>query len=1078
MAYTYDQIIQAYTALHVGKAPDKATADSLQMTANLNASGQVSDAQVLNILMNGADSTTAVAVMSYQFFTGKSPTAAGLTYLVNSPINTSDLNDGYYAKFNIENRYINFAANLGLYGEGATAFANKYGAMDFNTYVASIYQTIIGRSYAEAASINVDAAIAYLISTKDAVLQTVREAGLVTANSSAAQIDLAVKAAMSGLVMAAAIKADVGLYAAATDNFMVALTQGNAVYNTDITVSYKPSYDTPAHGTGSAIDRAPTVLPNPVTTTPPVVATPLSFTATAGTDHFTGGALNDTFTVAGANYSTSDTYDGAGGNDTLTITGAGALTLGTFSNITNIETVNITNTTGITANLSAMTGVKTMSITAVGAANMTLVRTVPTDVTMTVTNQGGNQARLVYGHNQTVNLTGATTGTVQVSSAYQGSDINLGDVVVTRTTTGAVNAGQIEVTGGGTIKVNQIATNAANTTQTNGSVIVTGSVGATYIEVNNPTPVSGAGTAAIVGNNVYVADWGTFVSGGTSLGTLTTVKVDGFANNLQVDANNLRNLTLAHGSSDVNINNNGNLATGYATTLNATLNATAIGIFSDNLTSSQYTTLNIVTGATASSVASLQFDLVTALNISGASKLTISDFHNAPQLHTVTVTGSAGLSGDLSGASFTSVNASGTSGANTVTIDGQLASYSGGSGVDIVTLTNSIGRKAITLGDGNDFLDISAVGGYGGGASYNGGAGTADVLKLTAAHAAGGVGALTSNFERLEITGATNQTINLADFGAIDHVTTGGGNGLTLNNFGAGHTLTLNAAGTAYTIGTGGLGGTSDAISLQLTSGSGAGVAFATTGITATGIEIVNITTADTQSTPTGGFLDTVKWLDNNVKTITVSGNAGLNLTAASTALTTVDASGVTLGGFTWTAGALAGAATVKGSATGTNNLNLDLALGAVTYTGGSGVDQLAVNDQANVLNVGSGNDVVTVNYANAASNSVFTSIIGFGVGDSLLIGSQNGAAAPSANLGAAATGGTFAALLNNAASGDGSGTSIMSWFTLGTDTYIVLDSSNSNAFAPGIDIVVKLTGMTGINLTGHAIGGGGLLTI
>jgi len=1076
VAYSYDQIIKAYTALHVGKAPDRATADSLILTTSMNQSGQLSDAQVVSILVNGADDTTAVAVMSYQFFTGKSPTAAGLTYLVNSATNTTDLNDGYYSKFNLENRYINFAANLGLYGEGATAFASKYGAMDFNTYVASIYETIIGRSYAEAASVNVDAAISYLIGTRDAVLQTVREAGLVTANSTAAQIDLAVKAAMSGLVMAAAIKADVGLYAAATDNFMVALTQGNAVYNTDITQTYKPSYETAAHGTGHAVDRGPTTLPNPVTTVPtgPVAQ---SFTASAGVDHFTGGAANDTFTATDLTYNTSDTYDGGAGNDTLTITGAGALTLGTFSNVTNIETVNINNTGGITASLTGLTGVTTMGITAVGAANVTLVRPVPTDVTMTVTNQGGNQARLIYGHNQTVNLTGATTGAVQVSSAYQGSDINLGDVVVTRTTTGAVNAGQIEVTGGGTIKVTQIATNAVNTTQTNGSVIVTAAAGGTYVEVNNPTPVSGAGTAAIVGNNVYVGDWGTFISGGTSLGAMTTVKVDGFANNLQVDANNLRNLTLAHGSGDVYVNNNGNFAAGYATTLNATLNATTIGIFSDNLTASQYTTLNIVTGATASSVADLQFDVATALNISGASKLTLASVANSTQLHTVTVTGSAGITADLSGASFTSVNASGTSGANTVTIDGQLASYSGGSGVDIVTVTNSIGRKAIALGDGNDFLDISAAGGFGGGASYNGGAGTADVLKLTAAHAAGGVGALTSNFERLEITGATNQTINLADFGAIDHVTTGGGNGLTLNNFGAGHTLTLNAAGTAYTIGTGGLGGASDAISLQLTSGTGSAVGFATTGITATGIEIVNITTADTQATPTGGFLDTVKWLDNNVKTITVSGNAGLNLTAASTALTSVDASGVTLGGFTWTAGALAGAATVKGSATGTNNLDFEAAHGAVTYTGGSGTDTIMVNGQANVINVGTGNDVVTVNYANVASNSVFTSIIGFGVGDSLLIGEQ-GAGAPTGNLGAAVTGATFADLLNAAAAGDASTGAIMTWFTMGTDTYIVLDSSAANTFQPGFDVVVKLTGTTGINLTGHAIGGGGLLTI
>ena len=475
MAYTYDQIIQAYTALHVGKAPDKATADSLQMTANLNASGQVSDAQVLNILMNGADSTTAVAVMSYQFFTGKSPTAAGLTYLVNSPINTSDLNDGYYAKFNIENRYINFAANLGLYGEGATAFANKYGAMDFNSYVASIYQTIIGRSYAEAASINVDAAIAYLISTKDAVLQTVREAGLVTANSSAAQIDLAVKAAMSGLVMAAAIKADVGLYAAATDNFMVALAQGTAVYGTDITLSYRPTFETAAHGNGKPVDRAPTFLPDPVSTTPvtpPPAPIVTSFTLGAGANNITGSALDDTFTATAATVHSGDILNGGGGNDVLNINSTGTLNIPAMT-VSNIETVNFTSA-GLFRWISNAnwTGVQTVNATGVGSFYVELtgagIRSVA-NVNATVNAQGTNMTTIYGGHNVTATINGGGIGDSEITNVT-------GNINITRTNVGDSIHGYVYAQGnassdGTTVVVTQISdlTGVANgSTQTNG----------------------------------------------------------------------------------------------------------------------------------------------------------------------------------------------------------------------------------------------------------------------------------------------------------------------------------------------------------------------------------------------------------------------------------------------------------------------------------------------------------------------------------------------------------------------------------------------------------------------------------
>ncbi|MFI3121203.1 MAG: hypothetical protein QX203_14605, partial [Methylococcaceae bacterium] len=283
--------------------------------------------------------------------------------------------------------------------------------------------------------------------------------------------------------------------------------------------------------------------------------------------------------------------------------------------------------------------------------------------------------------------------------------------------------------------------------------------------------------------------------------------------------------------------------------------------------------------------------------------------------------------------------------------------------------------KAISLGAGDDSLTW-ATGAANPTAAISGGDGT-DTLAITAALAATASGSTTfaglvTGFEKLTLTGATNQTIDLTVLGGYTGVTTSGGNGLTLSNLASGGSLTLTAAGTAYTIGNSAFtAGTNDIVNLTLTDGSGAGVAFASTGITASGVETFNITTVDSQATPTGTFNDSVNLLGNSVKTITASGNAGLALTATSTALTSVDASGVAATDinpdFAWTSGALAAAATIKGSATGTNTIDASLATGgAVTYTGGTGADNFtATNGKANIITLGNGTNSATVSSGN-----------------------------------------------------------------------------------------------------------------
>jgi hypothetical protein len=81
---------------------------------------------------------------TYQFFAGWVPLAEGFEYLIDCDENPCDLNDPYYAQFNQENRYINFASNLGTEGVGAATFEQKYGALSFEQTVKAAYREVMG----------------------------------------------------------------------------------------------------------------------------------------------------------------------------------------------------------------------------------------------------------------------------------------------------------------------------------------------------------------------------------------------------------------------------------------------------------------------------------------------------------------------------------------------------------------------------------------------------------------------------------------------------------------------------------------------------------------------------------------------------------------------------------------------------------------------------------------------------------------------------------------------------------------------------------------------------------------------
>ena len=1061
MAYNFDQLTLAYKAIHGGVAADAATQANLQLVAMLSANGQLTDAQILTNLLNGADSTTALAVLSYQFFTGKSPTAAGLTYLLNSPTNPTDLNDAYYSKFSLENRYINFAANLGIAGEGATAFATKYGAMSFSDYVASIYQTIVGASYATASGIDPAAAIASIISRKDAILATATSAGMITPNMTAAQIDIAVKAATAGYLLAEAIKADVGLYAAAANNFMAALASGTAVYNTDITKTYAPVIESVAHGTGHAADRGPN-LPATATPTEPTAPVSLSLVLTTGVDNAVGAAAADTITGTHLTFNGTDVIEGGAGADTLTVTASGG---GSYimpaASVSGVETFNLVNTGDTSANTTSWTGLTQLNATTGGSTVLTTATT--TNIAATVNGQGALPVVLNGGQTVSVTANGVTTGTIDIG----GTTAPTGAITVNRTTTGAVAAGAITVNGGTTVSVTQASSNTSGS-QTNGAVTVNGGTSTTSVTVKADKAGANGLGGTVAGNTVTIHDVN---AGAAALGKITAVDIDGYTT-ATIQDSALTTLKLANGSGNIVIDNSG--ATSPATTLNLTLNGVTGGILDD---ADKYATLNVTTGATASTLANITDTALTTLNLGGASRLTLTSASGMTTLNTINITGAASLTATLSSTAITTIDASGSSGSNILTFRPDHATFLGGSGADTLTTVNGVINTNSALGGGDDTLIfLNSVSGTG---SISGGSGTDTVaLDINVAQTLSGSNAfagLVTGFEVLRIdlnflfvgdyTIDVGMLGNFASVVVTDDLLIMGAHNFELTNFASGGSLTLMgdlaAGGSVVLTNSAFAGGTNDTINLTL---SKAGLQDIGALLTS-GVETINITTKDTSASPTGAYFDKAPITDSALKVLTVSGNAGLDLgTLNTTHLTTLDASGLTLGGLIVTLGASASAVTVKGSATGPNTVVASALTADVTYTGGSGVDTLTLSDGHNVLTLGGGHDVVKIQFA-AADPANTTTINDIATGDSLtFVGTTSALASLGAavNVGAA---GSLAQALDLAAAGSGSmGATQLTWFQYGGATYVVADVNAGASFVAGSDFVVKLTGLVSIS--------------
>ena len=600
-----------------------------------------------------------------------------------------------------------------------------------------------------------------------------------------------------------------------------------------------------------------------------------------------------------------------------------------------------------------------------------------------------------------------------------------------------------------------------------GTVLALASTGATAL-----TDVIFTGTApvaALTSDNV-VAYNTVAIANGAGLNTITSAVVNGYA------AANLGSVGVAGG--DLNALTALTLAnslTGATAALEST--AVALGLTVNNIRGTvdlgtSVKTLNLSTTGTSSTFGLINSTGITTLAVAGSTSANISGSINGlDALTTVTVSGTAGLTlqtatgANIVSDTLTSVNTTGTTGSVTSAINGTLATYTGGAGVDSLTLLGGTAlTKAISLGAGDDRLTLG-VAVTGSTAALSGGDGV-DTLSLSAANAVviqGTKQAFITEFERVELTGqlAVATAINLSNLGFTNFVTTTGNTALL--------TLTeLNSNGTVIATGdalvdigvAGALANTADVVNFQLNT---TGNAAAT--VTAANVETVNISTSDTQAAPQALNVDTLTLTAAAATTlnVTVGASTSLNLTlTGSTAVTTINAS----------------------ASTGALTVSTMIPTGVVTVTGGAGADVLTSVGAGDVLIGGAGNDILTgddrTTLTGGLGNDSFvlnrpTTLNSYSTVTDATAGDVFRLTAGTAFVSAAVIQGgnavfqDFANAAANMFSGINGGNTA-GYFQFNGNTYIVRsgDVIANNGFVDGVDSIIEIRGLLDLSVASY----------
>lgn len=524
---------------------------------------------------------------------------------------------------------------------------------------------------------------------------------------------------------------------------------------------------------------------------------------------------------------------------------------------------------------------------------------------------------------------------------------NLSTIRINGTTTG--NAGNTtlnlnNVMPDGTINFFDVSATAA-TDDNFGTVNITLAGSSTGDSLNlNFSGQNNSGTdASNTTGNITVNGAETVVVTGTSK-DVTAGATDPFDHNLTLN-----------GANNVTIKGDTGAVTTIAggATLNLTLEGTDLSS-TETIVANTATTVNItlvddngLDGA-ATNNSNLSFTAATTVTIAGDDESGADIKWNVTNATTIDASGNQGeiefdtplddsvLAAAGGGASYTFTGG-----------EGEEAVRFGNIGAVTTSGTNAgLGLQGtVDLGGGDDEARLLGSGAINGG-SLNGGDGE-DTLRVTFAIAAAtaDISANLSGFEvlRLDTPTGTN-TVDVANFGGIDHILVFGnasntGNN-TINNVVDGTTLSLTSTGTSDNFGTISVSGATGTLNVELNG------LFSSGGVDDGTVHVIDATTVNVTTNATDVAAPAsspfAQRLDlDAATTLNISGNAGIDLTAAGNDIalvTLLNASGVT------GTGALGA---VKVTATASN----------VSFTGGAGDDALTGAAGADTLSGGAGND-------------------------------------------------------------------------------------------------------------------------
>lgn len=497
------------------------------------------------------------------------------------------------------------------------------------------------------------------------------------------------------------------------------------------------------------------------------------------------------------------------------------------------------------------------------------------------------------------------------------------------------------------------------------------------------------------------------------------------------------------------------------TTLTATLgaaqatatlsNTAAVGDATFSIAGAKLETVSVSTDKTATSKTLQVTDTgntTKTFNIAASAAAAVNVTSTAVENINVTGAGAVTLTAGTA-PSKTLSSANSTGGVTYAATLGADVLFTGGAGKDSIVFGAT--TKAQTMGAGDDVAELTVALGTGG--TVDGGEGV-DTLKMTATLAATlddntDFNAKVSSFEKLHVTAATNQTLNLTNLDGINYVIAEGiGNTLTIDNMASGGTFEFRDASTATVVNVkDAAAGTSDVVNVKVSAA--ANTAAGT--LTVANVETVKIDSDDTATTPAGTVVHTLTLTADKATSVVVTGDAQLNLTlTGSTKVTSIDASGNTAGLTT----------------------NLSVASG-ITLKGTAKADTITLGNLS-VVTGGEGKDAYTVSMP--TNGNTYATITDFAVGETIQFTDKGDIATTALGdkISLASTA-AFADYLAAATAGDATTDAIGKWFQFGGDTYVVLDRSAEVTFQNGADQIVKLSGA--LDLSKSAFSADGLFT-